>query len=51
MSPEYLRGVYIKGYGVSLSSYRKAREIACELKARIKNGSFRLTRPAASLME
>ena len=36
---------------VSLSSYRKAREIACELKARILKGSFRLTRPAASLME
>ena len=36
---------------VSLSSYSKARKIAVELKNRIKNGSFRLTVPAAPLME
>lgn len=36
---------------VSLSSYSKARAIAYELKNRIKNGSFRLTRPVANLME
>ena len=32
-----------------LSSYRKARQIACELKSRVSSGAFRLARPVERL--